>query len=194
MNNENILNYSLRRIHLIFEIDFVSSILLTAIKLLLTEPRHLSLLLKCSITSQLDFFGVVVVDPVVANVLKTGDCKVGIWSSSEIFGGLVWRNDVDRRAIPLREFVSFSYYKWNLNLDFIFFPFFFWFFFSFCLIWFNNNNNRELMWALIYLLGILWLFGKCLHLRIHSRIKTSWTNSKRLCTYYIFISRIGPQW
>lgn len=78
----------------------------TAIKLLLTEPRPFSALLKCSITSQLDFFGVVVAFPVVS-ALITGECNDGTWSSSEICGGVrVCRNDVERRPIPFREFES----------------------------------------------------------------------------------------
>lgn len=76
---------------------------LTAIKLLLTEPRPRSALLKCSMTSQLDFFGVVVVSEPI-----TGDCNDGTCNSSEIFGDRVCRNDVERRLIPLREFASFS--------------------------------------------------------------------------------------
>lgn len=78
----------------------------TAIKLLLTEPRPLSALLKCSMTSQLDFFGVVVAFPVVSELI-TGECNDGTWSSSEICGGVrVCRSDVERRPIPLREVES----------------------------------------------------------------------------------------
>ena len=79
---------------------------LTAIKLLLTEPRPFSALLKCSMTSQLDFFGVVVV--AVVNELIIGDCNDGTCNSSDICGDRDCRNEVERRAIPLREFASFS--------------------------------------------------------------------------------------
>lgn len=41
-------------------LGFKEYLLLTAIKLLLTEPRPLPAVLKCSITSQFDFFGVAV--------------------------------------------------------------------------------------------------------------------------------------
>lgn len=72
-------------------------------------------------TSQLDFFGMVVVAAVVSELI-IGDCKTfGICNSSEICGVLVCRNDVDRRAIPLREFDSFSYFfaekKINISFD-----------------------------------------------------------------------------
>lgn len=77
---------------------------LTAIKLLLTEPLPFDAELKCSITSQLDFFGVMV----VVWVGFTGDCSGCTCSSSEICGVRVWRRDVERRAMPLRVFTSFS--------------------------------------------------------------------------------------
>lgn len=82
---------------------------LTAIKLLLTEPRPFSALLKCSMTSQLDFFGVVVAVALVSELI-TGECNDGTCNSSEICGVRVCRNDVERRPIPLREFTSFSFF------------------------------------------------------------------------------------
>lgn len=84
---------------------------LTAIKLLLTDPRPFSALLKCSMTSQLDFFGVVVV--AVVSELIMGDCNDGTCNSSEICGDRDCRNDVERRAIPLRLVTSLSYNKMN---------------------------------------------------------------------------------
>lgn len=68
--------------------------MLTAIKLLLTDPLPLVDELKCSITSQLDFFGVVVCGPV------PGDGNGCTCSSSDICAERVCRNDVDRRAMP----------------------------------------------------------------------------------------------
>lgn len=85
---------------------------LTAIKLLLTEPRPRSALLKCSITSQLDFFGVVVAAALVSELI-TGDCNVGTCNSSEICGDRDCRNDVERRVIPLRDPTSFSCFNEN---------------------------------------------------------------------------------
>lgn len=61
-------------------------------------------------TSQLDFFGVfVAVAVAVVSELITGDCNDGTCNSSEICGVRVCRNDAERRPIPLRELVSFSY-------------------------------------------------------------------------------------
>lgn len=81
---------------------------LTAIKLLLTEPRPFADVLKCSITSQLDFFGVVVVCGVVeANGDDDNGCTC---SSSEICADRVCRSDVERRVRPppFRETPSYS--------------------------------------------------------------------------------------
>lgn len=79
-------------------------IFLTAIKLLLTDPRPFGAVLKCSMTSQFDFFGVVVV---VCDWF-IGEFNGGTCNSNDICGDRVWRNDVERLAIPLREFPSFS--------------------------------------------------------------------------------------
>lgn len=67
---------------------------LTAIKLLLTDPLPLLAVLKCSITSQLDFFGVVVCGA------ASGDANGCTCSSNDIWADLVWRNDVERRVMP----------------------------------------------------------------------------------------------
>lgn len=95
---------------------------LTAIKLLLTEPRPLSAVLKCSITSQLDFFGVVVVGAwlLETNAFVPDEWNDGTWSSNEICGDRVCRNDVERRPdIPLRCVGSFSCEKhFNEKSDF----------------------------------------------------------------------------
>lgn len=58
---------------------------LTAIKLLLTDPRPFGAVLKCSMTSQLDFFGVVVV---VWDGF-TGEFNAGTCNSNDICGDLV---------------------------------------------------------------------------------------------------------
>lgn len=57
-------------------------------------------------TSQLDFFGVVVV--AVVSELIMGECNDGTCNSSEICGDRDCRSDVERLAIPLREPTSFS--------------------------------------------------------------------------------------
>lgn len=61
-------------------------------------------------TSQLDFFGVVVVAVALVSEPITGECSDGTCNSSEICGVRVCRSDVERRPIPLREFVSLSFF------------------------------------------------------------------------------------
>lgn len=77
---------------------------LTAIKLLLTDPRPFDPdVLKCSITSQLDFFGVVVDGAV------KGDGNGCTCNSNDIWADRVCRSDVERRAMPaFRGFPSYS--------------------------------------------------------------------------------------
>lgn len=65
-----------------------------AIKLLLTEPRPLGPVLKCSITSQLDFLRV--------PVLTIGaQDEGGTWSSSDTWAVLVCRREAARRVNPV---------------------------------------------------------------------------------------------
>lgn len=90
---------------------------LTAIKLLLTDPRPRPDELKCSITSQLDFF----TGACVATVVPADDADTTVADGcpppaneplppAQLFDGIsmdvwavrVWRSDADRRVIPVR--------------------------------------------------------------------------------------------